>query len=85
MVKDLLGHRSETTTRAVYLELLTGLRLASMIDGDEDLDAILARVAGSSRLVMDVDPRGCAAVSAGRAAALPPTGSPARRRLTRRV
>jgi hypothetical protein len=34
MVKALVGHRSETTIRSVYLEPLTCVRLASMIDGD---------------------------------------------------
>ncbi|TQC43325.1 integrase [Rhodococcus sp. WS4] len=54
LVKDLLGHRSEQTTRETYLEPLNGIRLATMLDGSEDLDAVLARVAASSRRVMDV-------------------------------
>ena len=54
LVKDLLGHRSEQTTRETYLEPLNGIRLATMLDGSEDLDTVLARVAASSRRVMDV-------------------------------
>ncbi len=58
LVKDLLGHSSEETTRNIYLAPLNGLRLRSILDGneDEDLDAILTRVARASRLVMDVSP-----------------------------
>jgi hypothetical protein len=42
----------------IYLAPLNGLRLRSILDGNEgeDLDAILTRVAHSSRLVMDVNP-----------------------------
>jgi site-specific recombinase XerD len=54
LVKDLLGHASEQTTRDVYLEPVTGLRLGLFLDGDEDLDAVMAKVAASSRRVMDV-------------------------------
>lgn len=56
LVKDLLGHASEQTTRDIYLEPVTGLRLRLILDGSEDLDAVLARVAASSRRVMDLDP-----------------------------
>jgi hypothetical protein len=56
LVKDLLGHRSEQTTREIYLEPLNGIRLNMILDGGEDLGAVLARVAASSRLVMDVEP-----------------------------
>jgi len=56
LVKDLLGHASEQTTRDVYLEPVTGLRLRMILDGDEDLDTILAQVAASSRRVMDIAP-----------------------------
>ncbi len=58
LVKDLLGHSSEETTRTIYLAPVNGLRLRSILDGNqgEDLDAILTRVAHSSRLVMDVNP-----------------------------
>jgi integrase len=53
MVRDLLGHRSEQTTRLIYLEPLHGLQVRSLLDHDEDLETLLARVAASSRLVMD--------------------------------
>lgn len=56
LVKDLLGHRSEQTTREIYLEPLNGIRLGMILDGSEDLDTVLARVATSSRHVMDVEP-----------------------------
>lgn len=55
LVRDLLGHRSEATTRAIYLEPLNGLQVQALLDGDEDLDTLLSRVAAASRLVMDVD------------------------------
>jgi len=55
MVRDLVGHRSEQTTRMIYLEPLNGLQLRSMLDHDEDLETLLSRVAAASRLVMDVD------------------------------
>lgn len=58
LVKDLLGHRSEQTTREIYVEPLNGIRLAQILDGSEDLDAILARVAASDRRVMDIEPGG---------------------------
>jgi integrase len=54
LVKDLLGHRSELTTRETYLEPLNGIRLATMLEGSEDLDTVLAQVAASSRRVMDL-------------------------------
>ncbi|TWP32697.1 site-specific integrase [Leekyejoonella antrihumi] len=54
LVKDLLGHRSEQTTRETYLEPLNGIRLATMLEGGEDLDIVLARVAASNRRVMDL-------------------------------
>lgn len=56
MVKDLLGHQSESTTRDIYLEPLKGIRLAMILDGTENLGEIFSRVAASSRLVMDVGP-----------------------------
>jgi len=58
MVRDLLGHKSEQTTRQVYLEPLSGLQVRSLLDHDEDLEALLSRVAASSRLVIDVGPAG---------------------------
>jgi len=53
LVRDLLGHSSEQTTRLVYLEPLNGLQVASLLDHDEDIDTLLSRVAASSRLVID--------------------------------
>jgi site-specific recombinase XerD len=53
LVRDLLGHRSEQTTRLIYLEPLHGLQVRSLLDRDEDLETLLSRVAASSRLVMD--------------------------------
>jgi integrase len=38
LVRDLLGHSSEQTTRLVYLEPLNGLQVASLLDHDEDPD-----------------------------------------------
>jgi site-specific recombinase XerD len=58
LVRDLLGHRSEQTTRLVYLEPLSGLQVRSMLDHDEDLETLLSRVAASSRLVIDAGPAG---------------------------
>jgi integrase len=58
MVKDLLGHASEQTTRDIYLEPVSGLRLRQILDSSEDLDTVLAQVASSSRRVMDVAPDG---------------------------
>jgi site-specific recombinase XerD len=56
LVRDLLGHSSEQTTRLVYLEPLNGLQVASLLDHDEDIDTLLSRVAASSRLVIDAGP-----------------------------
>ena len=56
LVRDLLGHSSEQTTRLVYLEPLNGLQVTSLLDHDEDLDTLLSRVAASSRLVIDAGP-----------------------------
>ena len=56
LVRDLLGHSSEQTTRLVYLEPLNGLQVTSLLDHDEDLDTLLARVAAASRLVIDAAP-----------------------------
>jgi integrase len=56
LVRDLLGHRSEATTRLIYLEPLSGLRIRSMLDDDADLETLLSRVAASSRLVIDAAP-----------------------------
>lgn len=56
LVRDLLGHSSEQTTRLVYLEPLNGLQVTSLLDHDEDIDTLLSRVAASSRLVIDAGP-----------------------------
>ncbi|MGH3407356.1 MAG: hypothetical protein ACRDRJ_33370 [Streptosporangiaceae bacterium] len=40
------------------LEPLNGLQVRSVLDHDEDLDALLSRVAASSRLVIDAGPAG---------------------------
>ncbi|WP_239312519.1 site-specific integrase [Frankia sp. Cj3] len=57
LVKDLLGHKSEQTTREIYLEPLNSLRLSMILDaGEDNVEAILARVAASNRRVMDVVP-----------------------------
>lgn len=56
LVKDLLGHRSEQTTRDIYLEPLSGLRLGMILDGSDDLSAILARVAAATERVVDIGP-----------------------------
>ena len=55
MVKDLLGHRSEVTTREIYLEPVRGLQIESLLDdtdnpGNTELFADLARRTG---LILD--------------------------------
>ncbi|MBT2478586.1 site-specific integrase [Streptomyces sp. ISL-94] len=56
MVKDLLGHRSEETTRAIYLEPVRGLQLESLLMGREDSETteLLALIAERTGLVLDV-------------------------------
>lgn len=54
LVKDLLGHRSEETTRNIYLEPLNGIRLATILDTHENLGHILADMAVSNPLILDV-------------------------------
>ncbi|MDV6278146.1 hypothetical protein R3Q06_32255 [Rhodococcus erythropolis] len=56
LVKDLLGHRSEQTTRDIYLEPLNGLRLGMILDGSDDLSEVLARVAATTGRVADIEP-----------------------------
>ncbi|MFF8934753.1 hypothetical protein ACF08O_08510 [Streptomyces paradoxus] len=56
MVKDLLGHRSEVTTREIYLEPARGLQIESLLNDDDnpsnsELFADLARRTG---LILDV-------------------------------
>ncbi|MFD9503448.1 site-specific integrase [Streptomyces sp. NPDC060035] len=56
MVRDLLGHRSEDTTREIYLEPLRGLQLENLLNDEEHPDntELLARLARSTGLVLDV-------------------------------
>ena len=55
MVKDLLGHRSEETTRSIYLEPVRGLQLESLLNDEEHPDntELLARLAERTGLVLD--------------------------------
>jgi len=55
MVKDLLGHRSEETTRSIYLEPVRGLQLESLLNDEEHPDntELLARLAEHTGLVLD--------------------------------
>ncbi|MGW1620117.1 hypothetical protein [Streptomyces sp. NPDC002172] len=55
-MKDLLGHRSEETTREIYLEPVRGLQIETLL---EDVDnpgssEVLARLAERTGLVLDV-------------------------------
>ncbi|MBF6216270.1 hypothetical protein IU487_35355 [Nocardia puris] len=56
MVKDLLGHASEETTKNVYLEPVRGLQLDTLLNDTpaEDTDELLARLAEQTGLVLDV-------------------------------
>ncbi|MER6465744.1 integrase [Streptomyces sp. NPDC001228] len=56
VMKDLLGHRSEETTREIYLEPVRGLQIETLL---EDVDnpgssEVLARLAERTGLVLDV-------------------------------
>ncbi|PBA23478.1 integrase, partial [Mycobacterium avium] len=55
MVKDLLGHRSVETTKAVYLEPVTGLQVDHLLNGrdTDEVDDLLTRLADRSGLVID--------------------------------
>jgi integrase len=55
MVKDLLGHRSEETTRTIYLEPVRGLQLDGLLGDEEHPDnaELLARLAERTGLVLD--------------------------------
>jgi site-specific recombinase XerD len=55
LVKDLLGHASEETTKNVYLEPVRGLQLDTLLNdvGDETTDELLARLAEQTGLVLD--------------------------------
>ncbi|MGW6508914.1 site-specific integrase [Streptomyces niveus] len=55
IVKDLLGHRSEETTREIYLEPLRGLQLETLLSDDApESTEVLARLAQRTGLVLDV-------------------------------
>lgn len=56
MVKDLLGHASEETTKTVYLEPVRGLQLDTLLNDTpaENSDELLARLAEQTGLVLDV-------------------------------
>ncbi|MFJ8389719.1 site-specific integrase [Streptomyces sp. NPDC094438] len=55
IVKDLLGHRSEETTREIYLEPLRGLQLETLLrDETPENNEVLARLAQRTGLVLDV-------------------------------
>jgi site-specific recombinase XerD len=55
LVRDLLGHASTATTRRHYLEPLAGLRIEHLLgsEDDDDLQRIMARIAGFSPLIQD--------------------------------
>jgi hypothetical protein len=59
MVKDLLGHRSEETTRSIYLEPVRGLQLETLLGEEEHSDTteLLARLAERTGLVLDAPDR----------------------------
>ncbi|WP_063271559.1 site-specific integrase [Amycolatopsis keratiniphila] len=56
LVKDLLGHASEETTKAVYLEPVRGLQLETLLNdaSDESADELLARLAEQTGLILDI-------------------------------
>lgn len=56
MVRDLLGHASEETTKSVYLEPVRGLQLDTLLNdvGEESADELLTRLAEQTGLVLDV-------------------------------
>lgn len=55
MVRDLLGHRHESTTREQYLGPLNGIRLKSLID-QADLQRALSGLARLDSRILDVTP-----------------------------
>lgn len=57
MVKDLLGHASEETTREIYLAPVSDLQVRSLLteDSDTDVTGLLARLARESGRVLDVE------------------------------
>ncbi|WP_375424188.1 tyrosine-type recombinase/integrase [uncultured Friedmanniella sp.] len=59
MVKDLLGHRSEDTTRNIYLAPVQDVQIRSLLEGDLAAGAeFLQAVAAASGRVQDVAPSG---------------------------
>ncbi|MEU8699193.1 integrase [Streptomyces sp. NPDC048680] len=55
MVKDLLGHASEETTREIYLEPVRGLQLESLLNDDNPhSDLLMADLARRTGLILDV-------------------------------
>ncbi|KUN99387.1 hypothetical protein AQJ67_25740 [Streptomyces caeruleatus] len=57
LVRDLLGHKSETVTREIYLEPVRGLQLDTLLSGSEEVsdnEELLARLAKSTGLILDV-------------------------------
>jgi site-specific recombinase XerD len=56
LVKDLLGHSSEETTKAVYLEPVRGLQLDTLLNdaSDESANELLTRLARQTGLILDV-------------------------------
>jgi integrase len=56
LVKELLGHRSEATTRNIYLAPVAHVHIRSLLEGDMDERAeFLQEVAVASGLVQDVE------------------------------
>ena len=54
-VRDLLGHRSITTTQQIYLSPLNGIRLQSLISG-EDLETALRELSQLDSRIVDIKP-----------------------------
>lgn len=55
MVKDLLGHKSEETTRNIYLAPVRDVQIRTLLEGDLQVGAqILQALAAASGLVQDV-------------------------------
>jgi site-specific recombinase XerD len=57
MVKDLLGHANEQTTRDIYLAPVSDLHVRSLLidDDDPDVGDLLSRIAAASERVLDTD------------------------------
>ena len=56
MVKDLLGHASEQTTRDIYLAPVSDLQVRSLLTEDDDpgVAELLTRIAAASDRVQDI-------------------------------